>query len=207
MSNLISDEYRALNEQLHAQREDYGAHGRKWAGIVQDVCKALKTNKVLDYGCGKGSLRYALPIMEVAMYDPAVPEYSDVPDPRDVVVCTDVLEHIEEEYLTAVLQDVERCTEKAVVFAVNTGPAMKHLPDGRNAHLIQEPYTWWLQRIWTDTTLVLTSFNQTGPAEFMCVWEDQANLTSKMDPAVKLVDEEAAAKLEGEPEAPAEAHV
>jgi hypothetical protein len=27
------------------------------------------------------------------------------------------------------------------------GPALKTLPDGRNAHLIQEPVEWWLPKI------------------------------------------------------------
>jgi hypothetical protein len=26
---------------------------------------------------------------------------------------------------------------------VHTAPAVKHLPDGRNAHLIIEPIEWW----------------------------------------------------------------
>jgi hypothetical protein len=30
---------------------------------------------------------------------------------------------------------------------IHTGPAMKHLPDGRNAHLTQEPIEWWLPKL------------------------------------------------------------
>ena len=32
------------------------------------------------------------------------------------------------------------------VFTVHTGAAVKVLPDGRNAHLIQRPAAWWLPK-------------------------------------------------------------
>lgn len=49
-----------------------------------------------------------------------------------------LLEHIEEPYLEAVLLDLKDIT---------TGPAMKTLPDGRNAHIIQKPSSCWLPRL------------------------------------------------------------
>jgi hypothetical protein len=58
-----------------------------------------------------------------------------------------VLEHIEEEYLDAVLLDLQEITRNLGFFSVHTGPAMKVLPDGRNAHLIQKPSSWWLPRM------------------------------------------------------------
>lgn len=33
-------------------------------------------------------------------------------------------------------------------FTISTVPAIKKLPDGRNAHLIVEDYRWWLPKIW-----------------------------------------------------------
>ena len=62
------------------------------------------------------------------------------------MVCIDVLEHIEPAYLDNVLDDLQRCTDVIGVFTVACGPAMKILPDGRNAHLIQEPPEWWLPK-------------------------------------------------------------
>jgi hypothetical protein len=32
---------------------------------------------------------------------------------------------------------------------IHTGPAMKTLPDGRNAHLTQQPMEWWLPKLWS----------------------------------------------------------
>jgi hypothetical protein len=58
-----------------------------------------------------------------------------------------VLEHIEPELLENVLQDLGKITKKFGFFSVHTGPAIKVLTDGRNAHLIQEPSSWWLKRL------------------------------------------------------------
>ena len=58
-----------------------------------------------------------------------------------------MLEHIEEEFLESVLLDLKEITANIGFFSVHTGPAMKILPDGRNAHIIQKPSSWWLPRM------------------------------------------------------------
>ena len=78
-------------------------------------------------------------------YDPAFPEYGE-PRPADLVCCIDVLEHIEPAFVENVLDDLQRVTAGVGVFTVDTGPAMKILPDGRNAHLILKPVAWWLPK-------------------------------------------------------------
>ncbi len=139
---LISPEYAALNAQLHRENIGYGVGGGKHADIVQKLCKSLDTRSVLDYGCGKGYLAKSLdfPIWE---YDPAIPGKDASPRPADLVVCTDVLEHIEPERLAFVLADLRRCVKKIGFFVIHTGPAGKTLPDGRNTHLIQRDKGWW----------------------------------------------------------------
>jgi len=144
---LATESYRALNRQLHEERPDYGALGVKWAAQVQDIARAVDAKTILDYGCGKGSLGRALSHLLVMNYDPAMPGLDATPDPADLVVCTDVLEHIEPDCLNAVLDDLKRCALKAIFMTVATRPAKKFLPDGRNAHLIQEPLRWWLPKI------------------------------------------------------------
>jgi hypothetical protein len=59
-----------------------------------------------------------------------------------------VLEHIEPELLDNVLDDLQRVVEYFGFFTVHTGPAVKVLSDGRNAHLTQEDYTWWMPKFW-----------------------------------------------------------
>lgn len=105
---------------------------------------------LLDYGCGHNlSLKRTLK-PETAFryqgYDPGVPEYAGDPVPAEMVVCIDVLEHIEPDLIDNVLDHLEELTEKILFATVHTGPAGKNLPDGRNAHLIQKPPEWWLPK-------------------------------------------------------------
>lgn len=144
---VISENYRAINNRLHAERADYGAGGHKWAGVVRELARAIPATTILDYGCGKRTLERELGF-GIANYDPALVEFAAPPEPADLVVCTDVLEHIEPECLDAVLDDLRRCTLQAGLFVIATRPAKKTLPDGRNTHLIQRDLQWWFSRLW-----------------------------------------------------------
>ena len=144
---LITDAYRKMNSELHNSRLDFGVGGGRYAEVVTKLAATLgERPSVLDYGCGKGLLGKALtfPIWE---YDPAILEKSEPPRAADLVVCTDVLEHIEPDCLDAVLMDLSRCVKRIGYFVIHIGPSMKTLPDGRNAHLIQEGKDWWTERI------------------------------------------------------------
>jgi uncharacterized Rossmann fold enzyme len=143
---LISDEYRELNAKLHSDILGYGVGGGRHAKTVQKLCKSLKSTSVLDYGCGKGYLAKELPF-PIWEYDPAIPGKDAAPRAADLVVCADVLEHIEPEKLDFVLDDLRRCTKKVGYFVVHTGPSSKILADGRNSHLIQQPKAWWEEKM------------------------------------------------------------
>jgi len=164
---LISDYYRQQNALLHEQRDDYGAKGKRWGNVVVEVCKGLETRDVLDYGCGKGSLRRSLPMVDVRNYDPAMPEWSEDPDPADVVTCLDVLEHIEPEKLDNVLAHIKSLARKSAIFVIATRPAIKRLPDGRNTHLIVENKMFWLNKL--EEYMDLTQFNKTGDQEILAI--------------------------------------
>ena len=144
---LITEDYRAQNVMLH-QSKVYGVSARIWANRVKDLCETLRTHDVLDYGCGKCMLQEGLG-WEIANYDPAVPGLEDRPEPHDVVACIDVLEHIEPECLDEVLDDLHRLIKRVGFFVIANRPAAKTLPDGRNAHLIQEGVDFWLPRLWS----------------------------------------------------------
>lgn len=144
---MISDEYRRLNEELHRESVEYGSgSGQKYAGFILEAMRRTGSSTVLDYGCGKGTLRKALGPM-VSNYDPAVPEWSESPSQADLVVCTDVLEHVEPEHLDDVLGDIRRLARKAAFLVISCRKATKTLPDGRNAHLTVEKPSWWLERV------------------------------------------------------------
>lgn len=149
---LISESYKEQNKQLHSAGT-YGISGYKLAGEVMELCKALNTRDVLDYGCGQRTLEAAL-TFPIKNYDPCIPGVDAPPEPADIVVCGDVLEHIEPVCLDAVLDDLKRVTRKVGLFVIDTRPAKKTLPDGRNAHLIQEPAEWWFPKLFARFKVV-----------------------------------------------------
>jgi hypothetical protein len=147
---LISEEYRKMQQQLH-ENPNYGIVSVKYAPLVAQVIETVDAQEVLDYGAGKGRLGIALKQyiqrpLTIHHYDPAIPEWSAPPPPCGFVACIDVLEHIEPALLDNVLDDLQRVTADVGVFTVHTRPALKILPDGRNAHLIQKPAAWWLPK-------------------------------------------------------------
>lgn len=164
---LISDEYRALNAELH-KGGSYGLSGAKWARQINHLAIQLDARSILDYGCGQGTLAKALPPgrFSVFEYDPAIEGKQEKPLRTDVVVCGDVLEHIEPDCLFAVLDDLRNIARQAVFLVVATRPAKKHLADGRNAHLIIEPAIWWLPKI-MDRWRVVQFHDMEG--EFLCI--------------------------------------
>ena len=145
---LISAEYREQNRLLHEQNLAYGVGGAKHAPMVLKLIDSVnpRPRSVLDYGCGKGQLAKNLPF-GICEYDPAIPGKDEPPRPADMVVCTDVLEHIEPEKLDYVLSDLKRCTLALGYFVIHMGPAQKTLPDGRNTHLIQRNKKWWEKKL------------------------------------------------------------
>jgi FkbM family methyltransferase len=143
---VITNKYRELNQQLHRENPYYGISGHLRANTVTGLATQLGTQDILDYGCGKGTLSQSMP-WPIKEYDPAVLGKEQEPMPADIVVCTDVLEHVEPELLDHVLMDIGRCTRKLAYIVVHTGPSMKTLPDGRNTHLIQQPRAWWRQQL------------------------------------------------------------
>ena len=143
---LITPEFRELNARLHREELAYGVGGAKHADTIKKLVAACKCESVLDYGCGKGYLAKSLPF-PIWEYDPAIPEKDASPRPADLVVCLDVLEHIEPDKLQFVLDDLRRCVKKVGYFTIHIGPAQKHYADGRNTHLIQQPPTWWEKKL------------------------------------------------------------
>jgi len=149
-AQTISSEYAALNRQLHEHNLAYGFGGHRHVDVVLKLYKLLRKNhefvSILDYGAGKCRLARSLPI-PIWNYDPAVPGIDNTPRPADLVVCTDVLEHVEPDFLDATLEDLARCTKAVGFFTIHTGPSGKSLSDGRNTHLIQQNAAWWRARL------------------------------------------------------------
>lgn len=145
--SLITEEYRQMQAELH-KNPNYGVSSTIFAPIVDLVIHDHQLTELLDYGAGKCRLRDSLTqSVKYYPYEPSNPEMSNKPEPRELVCCIDVLEHIEPDCLDDVLDDLQRLTLKYGLFTIHTGPAQKILPDGRNAHLIQEPWAWWKDKL------------------------------------------------------------
>lgn len=162
---LITPEYQALNAQMHKDRPDYGISAQYTNNLVYSLITSCRYESILDYGAGKRNLEYITmnrllndPAVDwkpsFRSYDPAIPEISNNPTPADLVVCADVLEHVERECLVHVLNSLVFCAAKALLITIHLGPAKKFLPDGRNAHLIQHRTQWWINQVNHLTNIV-----------------------------------------------------
>lgn len=162
---LISEDYRKQQQHLHDTTE-YGTASKEYAPLVAQIVDRIGVEHLLDYGCGsmcnlartmfdkagtKGpKLEHIQPghKFRYQAYDPAVPRFADRPIPAQMVACIDVLEHVEPECLDDVLDDLRALTEAVLFCTIHTGPAQKILPDGRNAHINQQPMNYWLPKLW-----------------------------------------------------------
>jgi hypothetical protein len=150
VGDRISADYLESQKQMHANPRGYGQRGDHWAGTVVEIARKHEIASILDYGCGAGSLAKALERhgrFVVREYDPAIPGKDGIPSFADMVVCTDVLEHIEPDKLDNVLAHIRMLTRKVAFVVIATRPANKCLPNGENAHLIIENGHWWRARV------------------------------------------------------------
>lgn len=155
--SVITDAYRIEQKALH-ENPFYGVASKHYAPLVSEIIKKLGISSLTDYGAGKKRLFQSLvdigiDLKEYNPYDPAFPEYGK-PMPAQLVCCIDVLEHVELDCLDDVLSEIHANMQNYCFLTVHTGPAMKHLSDGRNAHITQAPSSWWLKKL-TDYFEVL----------------------------------------------------
>lgn len=153
---MISEYYRRQNRLLHEQKPGYGKGGARWISEIVKGIKNHSAQSVLDYGCGKNTLyttmhKYYHPLLkkiDFTSYDPCIPQYSHLPDKKfDIVVCTDVLEHVEPEYLNETISHVLTLAKKAVFINVPARAGIRRLPDGSLCHKTVMPARWWIEKI------------------------------------------------------------
>ena len=150
MNQTISADYLEQQRKLH-ENPNYGVASLSFAPIVADVMRQTGCKSLSDYGAGKkrlleGLRQSGLEPTPYLPYDPVFPEYGE-PRPADLVCCIDVLEHIEPDLVDNVILELARVTTNLGFFSIHMGPAGKTLSDGRNAHLIQKPSSWWLKKL------------------------------------------------------------
>lgn len=150
MPKNISDLYLKEQKRLHSHY-NYGTASNSHASNIKQILIETGFNTLSDYGAGKKNLQKKLNEdgfnnFQYFPYDPVFPEYGD-PVAAELVCCIDVMEHIEENYLDSVLNEIKSITLNLCYFSIASIPAKKQLSDGRNAHLIQKPSRWWLPKL------------------------------------------------------------
>jgi hypothetical protein len=149
-AGLISDEALAEETALGMRPDGYGGKGNRWAETVIWIAQRFDCGSVLDYGCGEGKLRAKLiqsaPRLDCREYDPRIPgkDQRQRVSFADLVVCTDVLEHVEPETIGNVIRDIDTLARKVVFLVVCLRPSNKVLSDGvTNAHRLVRSKAWW----------------------------------------------------------------
>jgi len=125
---------------LHDHNPGYGKGGAFGAKIL-----AYEPDSVLDYGCGKGGLvKYLISKgVQAVGYDPYVHEYRERPAKQDMLVSTDLLEHIPEDELSGIFADMRSYEPRIMFHAISNRKAVQILPDGTNAHKTIKDANWW----------------------------------------------------------------
>jgi hypothetical protein len=166
-----SQEYHDLIDSYKVLHQEEGKFkGISLVPLVPTLMSLVKENNcktLLDYGCGKAipydkdrckeiDLRH--PIQKLCnlksfdLYDPAYEKYATLPDKKyDIVVCTDVLEHIAEQDMDYVLTEILSRSKKIVFLNISCQPALKHFKEGKfkgkNVHISVFDPSWWGHKI------------------------------------------------------------
>ena len=166
-----SQEYHDLIDSYKVLHQEEGKFkGISLVPLVPTLMSLVKENNcktLLDYGCGKAipydkdrckevDLRH--PIQKLCnlksfdLYDPAYEKYTTLPNKKyDIVVCTDVLEHIAEQDIDYVLTKIFSCSNKIVFLNISCQPALKHFKEGKfkgkNVHISVFDPSWWGHKI------------------------------------------------------------
>lgn len=131
--------------------------------FLRQLLQNLGARSVLDYGSGKAgaydNTPFKLPdgrsvvglknywdVDHIHLYDPGYEPHSSLPAGRfHAVICTDVMEHIPEEDMNWVIDELYGYAERLVYACIATYPAQKFFPDGTNVHVTLHEPDWWIQ--------------------------------------------------------------
>jgi hypothetical protein len=170
----LVEQYAVLHRSIR-----YGTTSENLLDVLGPEIRELNPRTVLDYGCGQSRLAELLQSrfgILAYRYDPAIREICCLPvAAADLVVNTDVLEHVPERDLDAVLSEIRRISSRAL-FAIATAPAQTVLPNGQNAHCTVHSASWWQDRLRRHFEHVE---HVRPPTEKRCVfrtWEAQRTL-------------------------------
>ncbi|WP_424975166.1 class I SAM-dependent methyltransferase [Dinoroseobacter sp. S124A] len=166
--DLIS-EYR----KVHAGKV-YGQTSELLTGyILRQVAFLPPPRRIFDYGCGQArTVDWLAKIFdaEAYRYDPGLPDHAERPEvTADLVICTDVMEHIPLEDVDRVLAEIRSISPHAF-FNISCVKAAEILPNGENAHCTVRPARWWATRLGAHFDIVRKTRSFTPNSVCLVTW-------------------------------------
>ena len=137
----------------------WGVTGCKYAGdsIAKFLQEHPEVETILDYGCGSASLKEWVEEKGITdrnwtLYDPGVRKYKQNPVGKfDLVITTDVLEHVEEIMLNKVLDHLHKLTGKFLYSEIAcylTNQVFEGGPyTGQDLHINMKAPDSWVKRL------------------------------------------------------------
>lgn len=128
------------------------------ADSIGKMVRLTRARTLLDFGCGRGDAyrsphhvwkQWGLSYADVTLYDPAFNRDNVLPPEGkqfDIVVCSDVLEHVPEEEVDAFIERLFGYARHGVWASVCCRPAKKQFPDGTNLHVTVKRHDWWREK-------------------------------------------------------------
>jgi SAM-dependent methyltransferase len=126
------------------------------ADNIKELIDIYQVGSILDYGSGKGNQYTVDKIHEThfnnimpTLYDIGVDGIDVLPnDTFDMVISTDVLEHIPEDLIPNALEEIYNRAKKCVYLAIcNTENTKSKFSNGEGVHLTCKKGIWWINKI------------------------------------------------------------
>jgi hypothetical protein len=153
--------YESLEEarKYHIQNKTHwiGESLGEYKHQIWDIVQRNNYKNILDYGAGKATFHKLLfnntkipgaPLnINIVPYDPAYEPFSTKPTGKfELVLCIDVMEHVQEDKIDEVLADIFSFGDN-IFITISCYPATQILLNGKNAHYtIKEP-EWWKEKL------------------------------------------------------------
>jgi hypothetical protein len=133
-----SDSWLQRHRDTHSRHPEFGTHRHPYLhDLIREIATELTAGErptMLDYGCGKGAFLREMSLSGCFRfargYDPATTAFKQRPSQvYDLVVCLDVLDQTEDEFVEPIIEDVAQFVGRFAVFDVITvqTPALSHL--------------------------------------------------------------------------------
>lgn len=164
MKQSIIEQYRYLHDQGRFEGHSLRRHLPDIAKLVQET----GAETLLDYGCGKAicwrkeKAAQVFNMPQPTLYDPGIRSHKRPVGQFDGVICTDVLEHVEnpEEVISWLIGYARKFLFLSI--SVKESGPKKKLPDGRPFHICVHPPEWWRERISAPHLRVELRFDEAG---------------------------------------------